>query len=170
MKQITFLFSIFSIMVSGCGSEAAAPPELERAAEIIERFASPIRLQNSMFSAAFPECKASEYVRYLFSDLGAAELPMGEGLGDEMDRAQAEATGMPLWPDSVGMSADAPDPAKGMQIVLRADDVKNSVTVTMYTDPLGAPAGTREFTVPKVTPSAMAQAFFRSNVETGARY
>lgn len=169
MKHL--LFSCAALLLLSCSSpESTVPPDLEQAATIIERFASPLRLQNSMFAAAYPECKATEYVRYLFSDLGAAELPRGESMGDEMDRAQAEAGRMPLWPDSVAMIADKPDGDAGRQIVLTGDDTKNTVTIALYTDPLGAPVATREFTVPKVIPSAMAQAFFRSNVEMGARY
>lgn len=169
MKQL--LFIVVPLFLLGCrSSENAVPPELEQAAAIIERFASPIRLSNSMFAAAYPECKATQFVHYLFSDLAAAELPMGESMGDEMDRAQAQASGMPLWPDSVAMSENVPDPSAGLQIVLTGDDTKNTVTIALYTDPKSAPAASREVTVPKVIASEMAQAFFRSNVEMGARY
>ncbi|NUN68178.1 MAG: hypothetical protein HUU02_00535 [Bacteroidetes bacterium] len=166
-----WLCTVAAFLLFSCGTaEPEVPADLEQAAAVIERFASPMRLGNSMFAAAYPECKATQFVHYLFSDLAAAELPIGESMGDEMDRAQAQASGMPLWPDSVAMSEQVPDPTAGRQIVLTGDDTKNTVSIALYTDPKSPPVAVREVTVPHVTASEMAQAFFRSNVEMGARY
>lgn len=169
MRTYRIAIILLIALCCGCGGNET-PPDLARAARIIERFAAPLHLPNSMFSAAFPECKASQFVRYMDSDLAAAELPQGESGADEMERMQAEATGSALWPDGVGMAVGVPDTGMTRQIVLNHDDSRNLVIIEMYVDPAKGPVGRTEFTVPVVVPSEAARMFFESNAQLGARY
>ena len=72
-----------AIVLSSCGTKVS--PELEQAKDVLARFLAPMYLQNSMFAVAYPECKPSQFVRYILSDGGAAELPISESMARDQD-------------------------------------------------------------------------------------
>ena len=166
-KKIAFAAMVLLLM-SGCAKKI--PPDLARAKDIVADFVAPLSLQNSMFAAAYPDCKPSQLVHYMFTGLAAAELPEVEHSATETDTPPSEESGAPGWPAGVEMVALNPDPAKGRQLVLKADDAKEILILEVYDDPAKAPLATYEVKVAKVTPSALAKAAFQSNIEMGATY
>ena len=164
------VMSLVTIMLTLGGCAKKISPDLEQAKSVLSHFFAPMYLQNSMFAAAYPECKPSQLVHYMFTSLAAAEMPLSEKLAKEEDREESEAMGMPLWPDGVAMVPLVPDPTKGRQLVLKHDDARSMIIVEAYEDPLGEPVATYEWQIEKVVPSEMAKRVFQSNVEMGAKY
>src|SRR5262245_51585341 len=62
----------------GCDANDAAPPDLRQAAGVVAYTLRATNLSRSMFSAAHPNGKPSEWVSYWFSDMGVAEWPDSE--------------------------------------------------------------------------------------------
>ncbi|MBI2427567.1 MAG: hypothetical protein HYV29_01975 [Ignavibacteriales bacterium] len=159
------LLFVCCMILSGCGGKEI-PTDLKQAVEVLDRFTLPINLQNSMFAVAYPDCQPSEFVRYMFSDLAAAELPYSGDIPQE----EADAMRMPLWPPGVAMAALTPDTSKGRQLVLKHNDAKGLLIIDVYDDPSKEPLATVEFLIKKVVPTEMARLTFENNVQMGARY
>ena len=166
VKYNTYMvMCVYCIFLASCGKKEL-PPDLQQAMNVLDQFTAPTNLQNSMFPAAYPECLPSEFVHYIFSDLGAAEMPHS---GD-ISIAEASATRMPLWPKSVSMAALIPDTSKGKQLVLEFDDDRSVLIIEAYEDLSLPPLTTVEFQIKKVEPTESAKLAFQNNVEMGAKY
>lgn len=149
----------FVLLLAACGG--GGPKDLSDAAEAVRDQVRPMNLRRSMFVVVYPECRASDYVSYYFSDFGAAEMP-----GPDTDEY-----GVRRVPDGVAVRASEPDPGAGRQIVLSHDDSANELVVEGYTDPAQAPVLERRFKIvkPDLTPDErrMLEAFARGNAEMG---
>lgn len=164
------MIAIVVALLAACGSSEDA--ELKQASSVILWMSAPMNLQRSMFSAAYPDCKPSEFVAFIFSQMGSAEWPpsIEEAENDPTVRDQTDAVRMPLVPQSVAFVAHKIDPAKGKQLVITFDDERRVVIVTAYLDPASEPQFIREFTLERVTPAPGVREMFQSNVETGMGY
>lgn len=152
--------------LAACSS--SAPPELQRGVQMFRWMLAPMQLPRSMYSA-IQDGKASTFVNFVFSDMGAAEWPESEASAerDPMLKEQAKSAGMPLVPKGVAFSAYAPNPAKGRQIVLKADDARGMVIVEAYDNPAGKPLLVEEIPLPKVQPAPGVAEMARSAMEAG---
>ncbi len=159
----------FCLLSAGCSEKKALDSDLEQAGTVIKRILSPENLSNSMFAVAYPECKPSQFAGYMVSGFGASELPPLESNAGEEEIQSARILRMPLWPDSVSIAAEKPDPGQRKQLVLKFDDTKGVLIVEYFEDATSPAVGSSEFTVPKVTASAMAKLTYGSYIEMGGR-
>lgn len=171
MKRAYRLFILISILgfLIACGG-GSAPPKLEQGIRVITSMLQPRNLSRSMYAAAFPKGgSASEFVSYIFSDIGAAEWPDHESMGDP---EQARAIGIPLSPSGVSFVPLEPDPTleNEMQIVVKADEKKDIVIIEAYTDPTKEPIKVVKRKVPKVEAAPGVKEMLQSNLQTGATY
>lgn len=127
------------------------PKDLDQGARMIRSMLRPGYLRKSMFLAVYPDGRASEFVDFTFSDLGAAEWPPSEDPNmNEMEREQYRQTRVVLAPMGVAFRAATPDPEAGRQIVLTYDDEANEVIVLGYEDPTQEPVLERRFVMPQI--------------------
>ena len=152
-------------LLAGCGGGERAPADLRQAAAALKAMSAPRHLSRSAFSAAFPDGTPSQYVSYLFSDMGAAEWPVA------MDETEAEgmrAARIPVLPPTVRVVALRPDPGAGRQLVVSADDARGVVVVRGYETHDGEPLLEREWSLPRVKPAPGVAEMHRSAAEMGA--
>ncbi len=170
-KTLSLLLSVLAMVMSftACGSNA--PKELQQGVQVINAMTSVGYLSGSAFYAAYPDGKPSDYVRYTFSDIGAAEWPVAAGgMGyDEMEAEQSRSIGMPIIPAGIHYSPNTPNPSiQGMQVVLRGDDAKGVLVIEGYVNPAEKPVIVKEKKLPKVKPSDIAVMTYQSAIEMGA--
>lgn len=159
------VFFIALLMLGACGESAS--PDLKKSVHVIRYMMAPKHLSRSMFSAAFENGKPSQFVSYIFSDMGAAEWPPSAEWADEMERRQAEAVGMPIIPKGVAFVHSRIDPTKSKQVVVTFDDEKSLVIVEAYTDPAKTAVLHHEWPFKPVKPHAGIAELYRSNAELG---
>jgi len=155
------------LMLTACDN-LGPPPELRRGVQLIRWMTTPEQLSRSMYST-IQDGKASTFVSFVFSDMGAAEWPESEEAAerDPMIKEQAAAARLPLSPKGVAFVADAPNPAKGRQIVLKADDAREMIIVAAYDHPAQKPLVVEEIPLPKVKPAPGVAEMARGAAETG---
>ena len=154
MKYSTILISFSLILVFGCNISYHA--ELEQGAQVIGYMLSPFRLRNSSYAALYPNGKPSDFVSFIFSDIGVAEWPESEAMAEEdpMILEQARAIRAPLIPKGVALVPLFPNPRLGKQVVVRFDDEAGLVIAEGYLDPTQKPVLIRKWKLPKVEPAA----------------
>ena len=142
----------YSITVSiGCGG--GPPTDLAEAAEVVHYLTRPSVLRHSAFTAAFSDPLPSQFVSYIFSEMGASEWP-GEGsFSGQQQRDPTHAFPEPVPPPGVVFVARRADPAAGRQLVVTFDDARGVVIVVGYEDPGGEPVLEREWPLPDVEPA-----------------
>lgn len=153
-----------ALSLSGCGGGDSAPADLRQAAATIKAMSAPRNLSRSAFSAAFPDGTPSQYVSFLFSTMGSAEMPVAM---DEQEAAAMRAVGMPPIPATVALVARERDPRAGNQLVLGFDDGRGVVIARGYLAEGGEPVLEREWPLPKVAPAPGVEMLYRSNRELG---
>ncbi|MCX7167240.1 MAG: hypothetical protein NTV11_13325 [Rhodocyclales bacterium] len=143
----------FALTLGACGGNDLAP-ELQRGVVMVKLMTSPMRLSQSMYSAV-QDGKPSTYVNFMFSTMGAAEWPDSEEAAerDPELKEQAAAGRLALAPKGVSFAANAPDPAKLRQIVLKADDAKGMLFIEVYDNPSARPLLVETIRLPKVEPA-----------------
>ncbi len=132
--------------LAACSKPAAPPKELADAVAVVGYLASPRFVNVSAYSATAQKGTPSEFVSYLFSDLGAAELPEPARPGEPQGAGRG---GPPAWPDGVALRPHRPDPRLGRQVVIVPDDARGLVIAEGYADPKAAPVIRREFELAK---------------------
>ena len=132
---------LFAILAA-CSRPAEPPKDLANAVAVVGYLASPRFVNVSAYSATAEKGTPSEFVSYLFSDLGAAELPEPARPGDP---AGAGRGGPPTWPEGIAIRPLRPDARAGMQVVIVPDDARGMIIAEGYADPSGAPVLRREF-------------------------
>jgi hypothetical protein len=162
----SILLLIFVVLATVACTESG-PPELVQAAGAIDDMLKPANLSRSMYSVAFPDGKPSNYVSYMFSEMGAAEWPPSEAWADELVREQMEAIGQTLLPADVAIVPLTVDPSLGKQMVISFDDERGMVMAHGYLDPAGEPTLTREWKLPRVEPAPGVELFYRANLDEG---
>ncbi|MFC1650495.1 hypothetical protein ACFL2X_02895 [Candidatus Latescibacterota bacterium] len=167
-KVFILLFSIavFVIITRSGTKPKTEATSLEKAANAVHRMISPTYLSRSSFTVAFPDGVPSEYVNYIFSEMGVAEWPPFEDSG-EFTLQELKSMRIPYIPTGIEISQLEPDPDYGAQIVLKHDDSRNMVIVEGYTDPSQPPVITREKELPKVMPGPGVIEIYESNFEMG---
>jgi hypothetical protein len=156
---------LFSVLIlAACGESV---PELAQAADVIHYMMKPQHLSRSAFYVAFPDGKPTQYVSYIFSEVGVAEWPYSETWADEMEREQMKAIGAPMVPEDVALVPLSPDPCAGKQVGVMFDDSRGVVIVEGYVDPAADPVLTREWKLLKVDPDPFIEDIYRSYVEMG---
>ncbi|MFC1541838.1 hypothetical protein ACFL50_05240 [Candidatus Latescibacterota bacterium] len=139
---------------------------LEKAANAVHWMIAPVNLSRSSFTVAFPNGKPSDYVNYMFSDMGVAEWPPHEDSG-EFTLPEMKAMRIPFFPAGVEISQLEPDPEYGMQIVIKDDDNRGVVIVEGYSDPSQPPVMTEEFVLKKVPPGPGVIQIYEMNYDNG---
>jgi hypothetical protein len=132
--------------LAACSKPAAPPRELADAVAVVGYLASPRFVNVSAYSATAETGAPSEFVSYLFSDLGAAELPEPARPGEPQGAGRG---GPPAWPEGVALRPHRPDPRLGKQVVIVPDDARGLVVAEGYLDGNGAPLLRREFELAK---------------------
>lgn len=155
---------LFTLLFPLCSCGEGAPPELEEAARVVHYMVAPRNLSRSMFSAAFPDQKPSQFVSYLFSSMGRAEWPTP---ATDFEREQLKSIGAPATPQDVAFVSRTLDPKKGKQLVVKFDDRRSVVIVEGYVDPDEPPVLTREWALKRVSPAPGVMEIYRSNAELG---
>ncbi len=140
-------------MTQACS--APAPPELESSASAVAYMLRPRNLARSPFIALYPVAKPSDYVNYIFSDMGQAEWPYESPLAEEVDMMSAAR--IPVIPSSVHLTRHRPSENYRMQLVISSDDDRMVLIADAYTDPAAGPVKTWEWEwrMPEVTESEM---------------
>jgi len=124
------------LLISVACSGQRLDPDLQQAVNAARYMTSERFLSRSSFRYLFPEAKPSQFVGYIFSDLGVAEWPLAL---DEMEQQQLRSAGIPALPATVALVARRPDPGLGKQVVLRADDAADRIIIEAYQDPKTPP-------------------------------
>jgi hypothetical protein len=109
-------------------------PELEKAGRVVRYMSASRQLNRSSFMELYPKGKPSDFVSWMFSDLGAAEWPPLEWELDEMERKGIRSIGIPIIPRDVGIfSTRRMDAAR--QIIVKADDSKGKIIIEGFLKP-----------------------------------
>ena len=161
------MISSATLLAAACGGAAPPPPDLAQAAGAIAHMLKPSQLSRSAFTAGFPEGKPSEYVSYLFSDMGAAEWPASEEWADELEREQMKAIRAPLLPAGVAIVPRERDAAKGRQLVVGFDDERGVVIFEGFAAGEETPVLHREVPLPSVAPAPGVVDMYLSATEMG---
>ena len=157
-----------SLLAFGCSDPVYS--EIEQGVRVIGYMVSPRRLILSSYSALFPDGgKPSDFVSYIFSDIGVAEWPESEANAEEseMIREQARAIGAPLIPKDVVIVPLSVNLKLGKQVVVKFDDERGVVIAEGYSDPNKKPILVREWKLPKVRPAAGVEEMAQGQLQTG---
>ncbi|MBU8872114.1 MAG: hypothetical protein KOO60_14695 [Gemmatimonadales bacterium] len=154
-----------ALTLSACGPEE--PPELKKAAAVIQYMMAPPNLSRSAFCVAFPEGKPSQYVSYLFSTMGSAEWPPGEDWVDKIEIETARVIGIPISPRGVTFIPRNRKNSAGSQLVIGCDDARGVVILEGYGPADTEPALYREITLREVNPAPGVALLFESNAQMG---
>jgi len=116
-------------------------PELQKAERAVRYISAKRQLKRSSFAALAGEKTASRFVQWMFSPLGFAEWRIIDQPGEfsREELKMIKKTGVPLIPPGVSIVRDKPDPERGKQAVVKADDAKNMIVVEGYLDSKGPP-------------------------------
>jgi len=169
MKNVYYrLFTIGMILLMFLGvymilqREQREPNEFVKAANAVHWMIVPQNLCRSAFTVAFPECRPSEFVSYMFSDMGIAEWPPYEGSG-EFSPEELKLMNVPQIPMDVELVQLYPNPESVKQLVVKFDDNRGTVIVVGYTDPDEKPVLVREWNLQKVKPLPGVEKIYESN-------
>ncbi len=171
------LLAGLSLMTWSCTESGIGAPEesrdLVQAVRAVEDMTRPQNLRRSMFSAAYgDEGKPSDFVSYVFSDMGSAEWPPTEGSSefDEVQREPSGGSGQTAIPAGVAILPLKTNPRKGPQVVVNYDDEAVEVVLTAYSNPLKGPVLERRVPFVAVEADTVAKQFFESNLQMGMSY
>jgi hypothetical protein len=163
-----FTVLLLAFALVGCGSGlSGASPELEQAVRAVRHMTAPNQLSRSAFFAAYENGTPSQYVSFLFSDIGAAEWPVATSA----DEAEAmRAARIPVFPDNVLLTRDSPSSQAKPQLVIRGDDRRGMIVVEGYKTPGKPPVLREEWALAKVSPAPGVREIFDDQVRQGAGY
>lgn len=109
-------------------------PQLEKASRVVRYMSDPRQLKRSSFLVFYPQGKPSDFVSWMFSEIGAAEWPPSEWELDGMEREGMRSAGIPIFPKEVGVfSNQRTDTAR--QIIVKANDSKGLIIVEGFLKP-----------------------------------
>jgi|GEM_PF-2552041 hypothetical protein len=167
-KLLVLLIGIaaFTVLMRAANKPKTESSSLESAAKAVRWMIAPANLSRSGFTVAFPDAKPSEYVNYMFSEMGVAEWPPFEDSG-EFTLQELKSMRIPFIPVGVEISQLTPDPELGPQIVIKHDDARSMVIVEGYSDPSQPPVMTKEFVLKKVPPGPGVIQIYEMNYDSG---
>ena len=131
------------VLMAACSGSSEPPPDLVAAVAVVGYLASPRYIEISMYSATAETGTPSEFVSYLFSDMGASER--SEPARPEESGGNGKRGGPPSWPAGIGFYALKPDFRGGRQVVVVPDDARRIIVAEGYVNPAGKPVLRREF-------------------------
>jgi hypothetical protein len=143
-------------------------PDLYQTYQAMRSMCSEANLVDSAFPYVYPDCRASEWVSYLFSTLGTAEWPPRAGL--EFTEQEARIARIAVLPEDVAVVPLRPRRSFGKQLVIGLDDTEGLVTADAYAAWNEAPVFQREWAVPQVVASEFAAQTAESNLQMGASF
>lgn len=109
-------------------------PQLEKAGRVVRYMSAPRQLKRSSFRVFYPQGKPSDFVSWMFSEIGTAEWPPSEWELDEMEREGMRSAGIPILPKEVGVfSNQRTDVAR--QIIVKAYDSKGLIIIEGFLKP-----------------------------------
>ncbi len=160
---------LWGLMLTATACKEKAPPDLVKGAKVIGSWLRPRNLSRSAFFVGIPDGKPSQFVSYIFSEMGTAEWSPSEGSGEfsEDEIKAMKQTGLALTPVGVAFVPLKPDKSKGRQIVVKSDDSRGMVIAEGYTDPSKKPVLIKEWKLQKVEPAIGIAEMYRSNSEMG---
>ena len=162
MKNVLILASLILPLLTSC--QGSQDPELSRASASLRKMASSSLLGNSCFFVAYPNGTPSDYVRYTFSDLAAAELPVAM---DEMEAKQMQSAGMTPFPNSVVLSPLTRQQLDSKEVVLEPDDVNRTIVVKAYLPKEQTLQFQDQLPLGTATPNAGVEELCQSNMDMG---
>ena len=111
-------------------------PELNRAIGVVRYMSADRQLKRTAFRMAYPDASPEEFVKWMFSPMGAAVWPPFEG-GEfsQEEEKMIKKTGMPFFPSGISVVAKKPDLGRGRQVVVYGDDERQMLLVEGYLDP-----------------------------------
>ena len=166
-----------ALVLAAC---TAPPPDLVAGTEVIHHLLRPRHLSKSPFSVLFEDPKPSDFVSYIFSDMGLREWSLAPATGPDAnwpigrpvdEPEQLRAIGAPVPPPGIHFAARAPVPGKAKQVVVGYDDATNMIIVTGYVAGSAEPALVREWPLPTgVRPEPGVREFTRGHIEKLSAY
>lgn len=162
MKTNYLLLGILALFSTAC--QSAPDPDLKQANAAIAKMTVDRTLTKSCFSVVYPDGEASDFVKYLFSDLGAAEWPIAF---DEMEEEQFKAIGQPLLPRNVTVSPSKRNQPNSKEIVLIADNANRAVLVQGYVAESNEVAFEAQWPLGTAQASEATRQLCQSNLEMG---
>ena len=105
--------ALLPALLAACSKPAEPPRDLASAVAVVGYLASPRFVNMSAWSSVAEKGTPSEFVSYLFSDIGAAELPEPVRPGDPAGSGRG---GPPGWPEGIALRSMRPDPRAGKQV------------------------------------------------------
>ena len=127
--------------LAGCsGDNISKDPELKQSVNYVRYLTSKRFLRNSAFSYTFPEQKPSQFVSYLFSDIGTAEWVV---MNDPLEEEQLRSISVPVPSMNVAITNEfMPDQEK--QLVLKGNDPTDQIIVEAFVEDSKTPIFTEE--------------------------
>lgn len=119
--------TIWLLMVS-CGG-APADAELSQAAQAMAQLARSRHLERSCFYVVYPQGTPTDFVGYLFSDLGSADWPVAF---EPLEAEQMQSAGITPLPGTVKISAQQREQPEQKELVLLADDAAGDIQLLGY--------------------------------------
>lgn len=152
MERFILFCFVAGLLISFLGCSEPGPPDVEQAIRVVRYMSAANQIKRSSFLAAYPQGKPSQFVTWMFSPFGYVEWPYFQSFAESDPVAMEEARSirMPLVPDSVAIVPNFPDPKKGKQVVVKADDERGMIIVEAYMDSQEPPLMAREWKFPKV--------------------
>ena len=125
-------------------------PELNRAINVLRYMSADRQLKRTAFRMSYPEASPEQFVKWMFSSMGAATWPPFEGGGEfsQEEERMIKKTGMPFFPAGVAVVAIDPDRGRGRQVVVRGDDERQMLVVEGYLDPEAPAVVVKEWKFP----------------------
>lgn len=182
-KTLIFGPIVVLTLLSGCSAEST-DPELRQAARAMHQMTTRSSLNRSCFYVAYPNGSSADFVDYLFSSLGTAEWPPGDGKtppGEELsadeammqeamafEAEQAKAAGRAVLPGTVTISRLERRDSGAKELVLSPGDAKGVVLARGYMPDETEPAFESEWTLAKASPGPSVEQLCHSNIQMGA--
>lgn len=138
------------LMLSSCADTIA--PDIKKGVQVVRYMSAKRQILRSSFTVVYPEAKPSDFVDWMFSEIGAAEWPDSEAYAelDPTVREQARSIGAPLIPKDVQIVPLNPKVEMEKQVVVKFDDLRGVIIVEGYLDPKDPPILVQEWQLPRV--------------------
>ncbi|MGB0564544.1 MAG: hypothetical protein ACPGVO_22505 [Spirulinaceae cyanobacterium] len=149
--------------LAGCFS-ASQDAELAQAAKAVTGMGKARHLKRSCFYIVHPSGQPSDFVGYLFSDLGVAEWPIAL---DPVEAEGMEASGITLLPETVRLAPGQRQNLPEKELVLSANDAEGQVKLAGYLPNEVEPNLETTLTLVTATPDEFAQQLCQSAIESG---
>ncbi|MDJ1183664.1 hypothetical protein [Roseofilum casamattae] len=149
------------LILGGCQS---GDPQLRQASQAMAQMATSKMLSRSCFYWVYPEGQPSEYIDYLFSDLGTVEWPIAL---DAMEAEQMKAIRQTPLPPEVRVSPLERNYPQEKELVLLPDDENGTIAARGYMPDEETPTLETAWPLAIATPDEITAQFCHSNIELG---